>query len=478
MDSNENITNTLEVLQTELNLSLKDIKAIQSRSLPAILSYPRSELRKRILVYKLDLQYPTEQITKMVLKDPRMLRTDSTNVRQILRVLSEELNIERDDVHAMLRKEILLLTYNAKKNIRPTIRYLKENEVGLCLGMVDRKGISTLKGKTTMGDADSHVSLALSKEERDSIVKDRLKQLVMGHPKILSSSIDKNLKPTVQFFLREVGLSPYEFGRVVYRRGGSLLEANVERTLRRKVDFLRSELDLEVSNRGDDNAEEIDNAANVTVQMRGDAHDANLQNIVFEQVSAPSLPMSDNASPTIVASQGKTTFTSRERRRLLAQMLATNPDILTLSIENNLQPKLDYFRHTIGLSIEQTRYIMLKRPQLLALSLERNIIPKIEFFMESRDENEKNVDRYSGGLGMEMEEIRTWITQYPQTLTFVLDSRIKPRTFDVVRLGLRVGSDSDDGMDTDEIVVPMNFITRSERSWKKWIDDHITLADE
>ena len=72
MDSEDNLTNTMEVLQTELDLSIEDIKAIQSKALPAILSYPRSELRKRILVYKLDLGYPTEEIKKMVLKDPRM----------------------------------------------------------------------------------------------------------------------------------------------------------------------------------------------------------------------------------------------------------------------------------------------------------------------------------------------------------------------------------------------------------------------
>ena len=118
------------------------------------------------------------------------------------------------------------------------------------------------------------------------------------------------------------------------------MEANIERTLRRKVDFLRSELDLEVSNGEKDNAE-IGDAASVMAQMRGDGHDANLQDVVFQQVLPPSLPMAESESHSMLASQGKNTFTSHERRRLLAQMLATNPDVLTLSIENNLKPKLD-----------------------------------------------------------------------------------------------------------------------------------------
>lgn len=92
--------------------------------------------------------------------------------------------------------------------------------------MVERKGESSLSQPS----------------EKERIVSERIKALVMGNPMLLSSSIEKNLKPTVAFFLREIGLSEEEFGRVLYRRGGILLEANVERTLRVKVQFLRQQL--------------------------------------------------------------------------------------------------------------------------------------------------------------------------------------------------------------------------------------------
>jgi predicted transcriptional regulator with HTH domain len=429
LESEDNLTNTVEVLQTELDLSLEDIQMIQSNSLPAILSYPRSELRKRILVYKLDLLYPTKEMKRMVWKDPRMLRTDSTNVRQILNVFREELDIDKYDVHQMLGKEILLLTYNAESNIRPTIRYLKEHEVGKCLGMVIRKGKST-----------TH---AASEEESENIIKERLKALVMGHPKVLSSSIEKKLKPIVSFFLNDCGLSEYEFGRVIYRRGGSLLEANVDRTLKWKVAFLRENLGLDVDDNGDDG---------VDTDL-----DRNFQ-VEIPSLDAPSSSLS--------------TF---ERKRLLAQMIATNPDILTLSIENNLQPKFDYFYNTIGFTKEELRYVLLKRPQLLALSLERNIIPKIEYFIKPRKvtnintrtsvngANDETEVEGEGGLGMNMNQVRSWLAQYPQTLAVVLSSRIKPRIKDVVHMGLFIG----DG------VLPLNFLTRTERNWKQWKDEYI-----
>ena len=64
---------------------------------------------------------------------------------------------------------------------------------------------------------------------------------------------------------------------------------------------------------------------------------------------------------------------------------------------------------------------------------------------------------------MSMEEIRDWITEYPQTLTFVLESRIKPRVFDVVKYGLNVGDKASEA--------PFNFITKTDLSWTKWINE-------
>ena len=157
-------------------------------------------------------------------------------------------------------------------------------------------------------------------------------------------------------------------------------------------------------------------------------------------------------------------------------MLATNPDILTFSIENNLQPKFDYFTQVIGFSIDELRYVLLKRPQLLSLSLERNIIPKIEYFLEPRSNNN---DGGNGGLGMSMDEVRPWLAQYPQTLAVVLESRIKPRVHDVAQMGLYIdvrNRDDRSGSNSDaNTALPLNFLTQTERNWKKWKEDYAEM---
>lgn len=445
LDREENITNTIEVLQAELDLTLDDIKTMQSLSLPPILSYPRSELRKRIQVYKRDLGYKKEDIKRMVWKDPRMLRTDSGNVRQIIKVLKEELMIHTDDIHRMLKKEILLLTYKAEDNIRPTIQYLKQSPVGQSLGMVDRKGVSTL-------------IIGMSSANKNEIIRSRLKDLIMGHPKILSSSIQKNLKPTVEFFLDDLRMTPMELGRAMYRRGGSLMEANLERTLKRKVNYLRTVLGLEVE-KDDYNIESFSDSTweEMTHTKRA-----------IMVLDPP--PWTENIIQPL---------TSFQKRRLLAQMLAINPDIFTLSIENNIEPKIRYFKESLGLATHELRYILLKRPQVLALSLERNIIPKMNFFV---------LDRSKGGFGLTLTQVCAWIIQNPQILVIVLDKRIKPRVETCLQLGLQLDTVQLDRMmshrssttlDTpatsDSLFVPFNFVSMTDSTWQRWLEENCSL---
>jgi hypothetical protein len=270
----------------------------------------------------------------------------------------------------------------------------------------------------------------------------------MGHPKILSSSIHKNLIPTVDFFLNDLKMTHMEFGRAMYRRGGSILEANLERTLKRKVQFLQMELGLivDVATMENDDASLCTLGTNNLVQ---------LPNVQSFHVS---------------------TLTNHQKQRLLAQMLATNPDILTLSIENNLDPKITYLKESLGFKTNELCYILLKRPQVLALSLERNIIPKIEFLTLSRDE---------GGLGLTLEQVRVWITHYPQILVVVLEKCIKPRVKTLIQLGLQLDmslfSTGDNEKDSVQDVpmngkndredVPIHFLTMTESRWQTWCNN-------
>lgn len=396
LDNKENIPGTVDILQKELDLTINGIQDLK---------YPRSELRKRILVYKDELLYTKEDLRNLICKDPKILRTDAKNVRRLLKTLKDELDMGRFDIRAIIEKNILFLTYNSEKSIEPTIKYLQDSEIGKNLGLVKRKGLST--------------KLVNSDKEREDIIKQRLKLLIIDEPTILTSSIEKNLKPTVAFLLDDIGLSPNELGRVLHRRGGNILVANVERTLARKVEFLRNKLGLEM----------VHEDERISVTRTG--------NTKFQ-------PIEVSVPPPI----GVAKLTNHEKKRLLAQMIAKSPDILTLSIENNLIRKFDYFYGIVGFNEQQVLHLLYKRPHILSYNLERNIIPKFECFTKAHS---------AGGMGMNSDEVCKWVSENPDIMCCALETCIKPRVSRAVSLGLTIGKD-----------LPANFITCKK---KKWLSD-------
>jgi hypothetical protein len=232
-----------------------------------------------------------------------------------------------------------------------------------------------------------------------------------------------------------------------------MLEANVERNLKPKVELIREHLGLELED------------GFIGAERRGSG----------EEVAIP-IPTTLEAR-TMTTTKEVQQLSNAEKQRLLAQMIATNPDILTLSIEKNLLPKIQYLNTVLGLDTDQLRYILLKWPLLLALSLERNIVPKISRFTAPRDEEK------GGGLGMSTEQVREWLVKYTETVAYPLDLRIIPRIRDIVERGILVGvatgDDNEDYCWGDEEmarVAPGNFVTRSERSWIKWLASHYSCT--
>ena len=412
----DDLKSTMEILQTELQITSPETLLKLCEKLPSLLTYHRSELRQRILVYKNQLDYSIDDLQQLVLRDPRILRTPFSNVRQIIIMLEEELNISSSDIQSMLKKEPLVLTYNAETNLRRTIHFLKESPIGTCVTLSpptprEKKNLQIIiEGEKEEDDGTDEIDIAKLRDLR-------LKKLIMGHPKILSSSIENNLQPKVEFFLRELLVTPTEFGRLMLRRGGSLLEANLQRTLKTKIDFLRTNLALSLTDSDD---------YTTTTPIRNDDID------VIVEIPNP------NDSHVVL--------TDFQKRRLLAQMLAINPDILTLSIESNLQPKFDFLYKTLDISQSQARFLTLKRPQLFSLSLENNLRPKIQY-----------LQTYSSTK----EEFKDWMVSNPASLATVFDKRIKPRVQQLI-----------EDLNYTTILhpnIPPNFLTLAESSWNKWV---------
>ncbi|CAI8587357.1 unnamed protein product [Vicia faba] len=93
--------------------------------------------------------------------------------------------------------------------------------------------------------------------------------------------------------------------------------------------------------------------------------------------------------------------------------------LLVSNVERTLIPKLKHLE-SMGFSKEEVRCMVLRCPTLLTFSIENNFQPKFEYF--------------SAEMGGKMEELR----EFPQYFSFSLENRIKVRYMEVVNSGVNL----------------------------------------
>ena len=82
------------------------------------------------------------------------------------------------------------------------------------------------------------------------------------------------------------------------------------------------------------------------------------------------------------------------------------PSILHLSVQNSLKPRVNYFRHELGIASEDLVKVITRNPAVLTFSVEDQIAPRVEFL--------KN-------LGISHENVAKLILRHPQTLQYSFD---------------------------------------------------------
>jgi hypothetical protein len=101
------------------------------------------------------------------------------------------------------------------------------------------------------------------------------------------------------------------------------------------------------------------------------------------------------------------------------------PPILWLREENILQ-KIQFIQETFLFDDEGLRDVIVTFPQLLGLSLEKNLKPKVEFLLGAPNH----------GAGLSKDELRELIAYQPALLAYSLSKRIRPRIETMQRHGI------------------------------------------
>jgi len=202
-----------------------------------------------------------------------------------------------------------------------------------------------------------------------------LGKIVAAHPNLLNLSVEKNLKPRMEFLVTSCDLDATQLAKVVETSNGSVLGLSVKQNLKPTMDFL----------------------------LRDIFHDGEINNT--------------------------------EKRILLKKCLLAHPQIVGLSL-TNLRSKVDYF-HSIGPSLAIR--IATKCPVIYSLNLDQNIIPTVEFLTKvwgmttnettqwpssTKERSLSNIKKNNNSNSSNL--LQNMFHEYPNIITLSVETNIKP----------------------------------------------------
>lgn len=247
-------------------------------------------------------------------------------------------------------------------------------------------------------------------DENESIEESLKRKKILGkiisaHPYLLNLSVESNLKPRLQFLAENCDLNPAQVAKVVQTSTGSVLSLSVEQNLKPTMDFLLQEIFRE-----NDATSMLKKCVLTHPQLLGLSL-ANLQSKVeyFDSIGSSlalrvanrcpaiySLNLEQNIIPTIDflarvwGVEIESSTKDRKRNEDFVSMLHEYPNIITLSVESNLQPTMMFFNKTGYTLLNENWELMLPqkpkpnapsriRGRYIAASLYNRLLPRWHF---------------------------------------------------------------------------------------------------
>lgn len=162
-------------------------------------------------------------------------------------------------------------------------------------------------------------------------------------------------------------------------------------------------------------------------------------------------------------------FKTGQHLSSLPRILYLFPPLLWLS-EQNMMTKIKFLSKELMLTNDETRNVIITMPQILGLSLECNLRPKIEFFLQDADtvdetssfvdsdieaDNDYN-EAIIGGGGLTREQLKEFVLYQPALLSYSLENRIAPR--------VKIMRDNDISLQFS----PSYVLSMTDKKFEKW----------
>ena len=249
-------------------------------------------------------------------------------------------------------------------------------------------GLSSTKVKSVL----RFLSTILKEHPRDINIPSSVGKIVVSYPTILNLGIETNLQPSINFFQIRCGLDEAEIAKLIQATNGSVLGLSIEKNLRPTIDYLLKEL-LENDRKMLQKCllshpqllglslKNLKSKVQFFESLSGHRSEDVSKSLLPSQIAKRcpavySLSLQDNIIPTmqflckvwgvpssieqhvpgtsttndehdgIQSTSSNEDYSDNDHGQHLSNLLQEYPTILTLSLEGNIQPTMDFFNRT------------------------------------------------------------------------------------------------------------------------------------
>ncbi|CAB9505417.1 mitochondrial transcription termination [Seminavis robusta] len=247
-----------------------------------------------------------------------------------------------------------------------------------------------------------------------------LLKVLSKQPVLLTLSIHDNLEPSLYWFQETLNLTDERLSKVL-KTNPQLLLSN-KKTFAQKTEWLQKRLELETK-------EEISivigkapvilgfatNAIDCKInwlQSSLELTDLEVAKLIWKFPLLVAMSIEENMQPTL------NWLVNRLGVRTTKKVVSLLPQVLGLSIQDGIEPKLEFLRREFGLNEEGLLNMIEKMPALLSMSCS-NIGNTLQFYSE----------RYGEDLALQ------YVIGSPSLLTYSMKNRLIPRWEEAEELG-------------------------------------------
>ena len=242
-----------------------------------------------------------------------------------------------------------------------------------------RSVLEFLQGILKQREEDNTTDEATTTEEDELKRKKILGKMILAYPYLLNLPVESNLKPRVQFLAESCDLNPTQVAKVVQTSNGSVLSLSVEQNLKPTMDFLLEEI-FHDSDNGNDNDHNGD--------RHGDDPKTMLKKCVLTHPQLLGLSLTNLKS--------KVNYFHSIGPSLAVRIARKCPAIYSLNLDQNIIPTIEFLSRVWGMKSETNASkkkksksnndnnnfvpMLHEYPNIITLSVETNLQPTMMFF--------------------------------------------------------------------------------------------------